>query len=81
MKRLVFNTENLNLIKEVLDKDISQSNKFYELEKLGFLLFDGGMGRKQRDALFIHKGTEEIKVQLESGFGAFNYARYAYFRA
>jgi sRNA-binding protein len=82
---LEFNEVHLETIKNILDKDISQTNKFYELEELGFLIFEGAIGKSKernpkKDAMFIHRTKDEIRVQLETGFGFGNIAKFIYFR-
>jgi len=80
--RINFSEENLSIITKIIMQDnVSQAN-FYELEKLGFMVFQGSLGKQKRDALYVHKNnkTNEIKIQLESGFGSGNYARYILFK-
>lgn len=80
MTRSTFTPENLLIITKIINNDdLSQTSKFYEIERFGFMVFQGSLGNTKRDALYVHKFETEIKVQLESGFGKANYARYVYF--
>jgi hypothetical protein len=81
MVRTEFNKENFDIIKRIMSEDNTQQSKYNNLEKSGFMLFDGSLGKIQRDCFHIHKNKKDntVKVQLETGFGRSNYSRYVYF--
>jgi hypothetical protein len=83
MIRTEFNKENFDIIKSIMSEDTTQESKFYNLQKSGFKLFDGSLGRTQRDCFHVHKNKKDniVKVQLETGFGFTNYSKYVYFNS